>query len=382
VLFAALALLAAGCAKEGGGAAGNTVKLGFIGDLTGGNAGLVASANKAAKLAIKQANDSGELTKNIELVSLDNKDGNPDTAVGLAQRLIADDAVVGVIGPAFSGETKVTGALFQDAGLTHITQSATNPDLTKNGWKTFFRALATDAVQGGQTGTLIVDVLGKKRVAVVNDKSEYGAGLAKAVVDSVKAKNGQVVLDQGIEPTTDYSSVVDSVNAANPDVLYYSGYDKDAPLLAKQYREKGGKALFMGGDGDKGTNFLKEGGSVVDGAILTCPCLDPNASSDPRAKKFANDYKAEYGEEAGIYSSEAYDVANIFVDAIKASGDSPTRKSVLDYVTNLKDWKGLTKTFNWTPTHEVVKGDITFAYEVKGGKYTLMGKIVDLAMKK
>jgi branched-chain amino acid transport system substrate-binding protein len=355
------------------------VKLGFLGDLSGGNASLVVSAYKSAKLAVDQANAKGDLPVTIQLDAKDNKDGSPDTAPALAQELIGDPAVVGVIGPAFSGETKATGALFCQAGLTDITQSATNPALTTYGWKTFFRALATDSVQGGQTGGYIVKGLHEKTVAVINDKSDYGSGLAAAVVKSVTANGGRVVLDQGIEPTTDYTTIVDSVIAKKPDVLYYAGYDKDAPLLFKQYRQKGGTALLMGGDGDKGTNLIKEGGAAVEGAILTCPCLDPNASSDPAAQAFAQAYIRAYGEPAGIYSAEAWDVANMFIAAIKASGVSTTRKSVLDYITNLKDYKGLSKTFNWTPTHEVVGGDITYVYKVQNSKYTLLGKAADLS---
>lgn len=354
------------------------VKLGFLGDLSGGNAGLVVSAEKSAALAIDQANAKGDLPVSLQIDAKDNKDGTADTAPALAQQLISDPAVVGVIGPAFSGETKATGALFCQAGLTDVTQSATNPALTTYGWPTFFRALATDAVQGGQDGAYIVKGLGKKRIAVINDKSDYGSGLAAAIVKSVKDSGGNVVLNQGIEPTTDYTTIVDSVLAAKADVLYYAGYDKDAPLLEKQYRQKLGTALFMGGDGDKGTNFLKEGGAADEGAILTCPCLDPNASSDPAAQKFAADYKAKYGEIAGIYSAEAWDVANMFIAAIKSAGANPTRKSVLDYITNLKDFKGLSKTFNWTSTHEVVAGDITYVYKVVNGKYTLLGKAADL----
>jgi branched-chain amino acid transport system substrate-binding protein len=356
-----------------------TVKIGFLGDLTGGNAGLIIYEHKAAQLAIKQANAKGDLPVTLALAAQDNKDGAANTAPALAQRLIADQAVLGVVGPGFSGESKTTGALFCEAGLVTVTPSATNPDLTKNGWKTFFRALATDAVQGGQTGDYIVNGLKKKNVAVVNDKSEYGAGLGTAVVDSIKKAGGNVVLDQGIEPTTDYTSLIDSVNAKKPDILYYSGYDKEAPLVLKQYRSRGGTAQFMGGDGDKGTNFLKEGGTATEGAILTCPCLDPNASTDARAQKFAAEYKAAYNEEAGIYSSEGWDATQMLIAAIKAGGANATRKSVLDYITNLKDFKGLSKTFNWTSDHEVVGGEITFVYEVKNGRYTLLGKATELA---
>lgn len=396
-LLAGLALLTGACAQDSeepgaspGGqtaecgtgdteaaAKDGTVKLGFLGDITGANSGLITSLHKSVQLAIKQANASGDLPVEIELVSLDNKDGNPDPVPGLIQRLISDPQVIGLVGPGFSGETEVAGPLLCEAGLVHVSASATNPDLTKNGWTTFFRALSTDAVQGGATGDYIVEALEKTKVAVINDKSPYGAGLAKEVVADVKRAGGQVVLDEGIEPTTDYTSVIDSVIATDHEVLYYSGYDAQAPLVLKQYRDKGGEGIFMGGDGDKGANFLKEGGAATEGAILTCPCLDPNASDDPAAQKFASDYRAEYdGELAGIYSSEGWDVAQMFIDAVKDGGADVSRASVLEFIDGLEDYKGLSKTFNWTPEHEV-EGAI-YIYEVEDGKYVLLGEASEL----
>jgi branched-chain amino acid transport system substrate-binding protein len=359
-----------------------TFKIGYIGDISGGNSGLVIPSRDSVKLAIDQANAKGDLPVTLAYVPIDNKDAgtDPSNTSALVRRFITDPAVVGVVGPAFSGETEVGGPLLNEAGLTFITPSATNPDLTKKGWKAFFRGLATDAVQGSQTATLIVDVLGCKKVAVVNDKSPYGSGLAKATAAGITKAGGEVVLNEGVEPTTDYTALIDSVIAADPDVLYYGGYDQEAPLVAKQYKDKGGEGLFIGGDGDKGTNFLKEGGEAVEGAVLTCPCLDPNASADAAAQKFATDYKTAFGKEAGIYSSEAWDAAQIFIAAIKAGGANTTRASVLQYVTALKDFKGLAKTYNWTAVHEV-GGNAIYAYIVKDGKYSVLGLINDLPKK-
>jgi branched-chain amino acid transport system substrate-binding protein len=359
-----------------------TVKLGFIGDLTGGNASLITSSHKSAQLAVKKANEDPELPVELELFTIDNKDSGEDPAPtsGLVKRFVDDPAVVGVVGPGFSGETEVGAPILDEAGITMITPSATNPELTKKGWKTFFRGLATDDVQGGQTGPLIVDVLGCENIAVVDDKSPYGAGIADAVVKSVEAAGGNVVVDEGIEPTTDYGAVIDTVIAEEHDVLYYGGYEAQAPLVLKQYRDKGGEGIFMGGDGVKGTAFLKEGGEDAEDSILTCPCLDPNTSEEPAAKEFAAAYKEEYdGEEAGIYSSESWDATNIFIAAIKDAGADVTRESVLEYVTNLEDYDGVAKTINWTEQHEVVEGDITYVYGVEDGKYTLIGEAAKLA---
>jgi branched-chain amino acid transport system substrate-binding protein len=423
-LFSAAALLTAACGSEGGGGAGGgtqaadcsteslqalgrpklptsndfdlasavkparvlaqakkTVKIGFIGDLTGGNAGLIISSHKSAQLAVKKANEAGDLPVTLELFTIDNKDSGVDPAptAGLVKRFVDDPAVLGVVGPGFSGETEVGAPILNEAGITMVTPSATNPDLTKKGWKAFFRALPTDQVQGGQTGELIVDVLGCQNVAVVHDKSPYGAGLAKFTADAITKAGASVVVNEGVEPTTDYTAVVDTVIAADHDVLYYAGYESEAPLVLKQYRDKGGEGLFMGGDGDKGTNFLKEGGEDAEGAVLTCPCLDPNASDAPEATEFAEAYRTEYDEDAGIYSAEAWDAANILIAAIKAGGANATRQSVLDHVTNLKDHKGLSKTFNWSPTHEVSgSGLVTYVYVVEGGKYTLAGSVDEL----
>jgi branched-chain amino acid transport system substrate-binding protein len=363
------------------GQARETVKLGFIGDLTGANAGLITSSHKAAQLAVKQANEEGDLPVDLELFTIDNKDAGNDPAptAGLVKQFVDDEAVVGVVGPGFSGETEVGAPILDDAGITMITPSATNPDLTTKGWETFFRALPTDEVQGGQTGELIVDVLGCQNIAVVHDKSPYGAGLAKFSAAAIEDAGGTVVVNEGIEPTTDYAAIIDTVMAEDHDVLYYSGYESEAPLVLKQYRDKGGEGLFMGGDGDKGTGFLKEGGEDAEGAILTCPCLDPNASDDAEAQAFAKAYREEYDEDAGIYSAESYDATNIFIDAIKDAGADVTRESVLQFVTDLKDYEGLSKVFNWSDVHEVSgEGLVTYVYVVEDGKYTLAGSVDEL----
>lgn len=358
-----------------------TVKIGFIGDLTGANASLIVSSHKSAQLAVKKANEAGDLPVTIELFTIDNKDAgsDPGPTAGLVKRFVDDPAVLGVVGPGFSGETEVGAPILNAAGITMVTPSATNPDLTKKGWKAFFRALPTDAVQGGQTGELIVDVLGCENIAVVHDKSPYGAGLAKFTAAAVTKAGGTVVVNEGVEPATDYTAVIDTVTAEDHDVLYYAGYESEAPLVLKQYRDKGGEGLFVGGDGDKGTGFLKEGGEDAEGAVLTCPCLDPNASDAPEATEFAEAYRAEYNEDAGIYSSEAWDAANILIAAVKAGGANATRQSVLEFVTNLKDYEGLSKTFNWSPTHEVSgSGLVTYVYVVEDGKYVLAGSVDEL----
>ncbi len=413
-LFSALALVLGACAEEGGGGgtqaadcsseglqalgtskllrndfklasvkqdlaqAKPTVKLGWIGDLTGANSSLLISAKDTFLLAVKQRNEAGDLPVNIETVVIDNKDAGTDPAPtrGLVQRFIDDPAVLAVNGPSFSGETDVGGGPLNDAGLTFMTASATRPDLTGKGWEGFFRGLGNDFVQGGQTGDLL-DALGCEKIAVVNDKSPYGAGLSEAVIDSVEEAGGEVVLNEGIEPTTNYTSVADSVIAEDHDALFYAGYESEAPLLLKQYRDKGGEGLFIGGDGLKGDNFLNEGGEDAEGAIVTCPCTDANAIDTPGAEEFVSAYQEEYGRAPGLYTAESWDVTHILIDAIKDGGANATRASIREYVTNLEDYRGVSKVFNWTENREPTD-TTTWTYVVRDGAYAFVGTIADI----
>ncbi len=416
--LSAVALIAGGCAEEGGGQAGNctaedlqalgaprpnlsgdfrlakakvtdanllaqgkkTVKLGVFGDLTGQNSQLVVHIRNAAIMAAEQANAAGDLPVTLAIEQYDNKDGGPDPAPALAQKAIGDAAILGIIGPAFSGETEAAAPLFNQAGLATVSASATRTDLTTKGWRTFFRAVGNDDSQG-KIGPLVVDSMGCEAVAVVDDKSAYGAGLAAVVQKSVEDAGGEVALREGIEPTTDYTSVVDSLIAEDPDIVYYAGYSSQSSLVVKQYREKGGEAVFMTGDGSKDTTYLEQGAPGNEGSLLTCPCGDAAQSEDPELKGFAEDYQERFDQPAGIYAGEGWDVAQMFIAALKAGGANPTRASVLQYITDLKDFQGITKTVNWTtPGHEVAEENLEiFGYRVDDGKYTLLGTIEELA---
>jgi branched-chain amino acid transport system substrate-binding protein len=221
-----------------------------------------------------------------------------------------------------------------------------------------------------------------KTVALIDDKSAYGAGLADAMVARVRTDGGSIILRQGIEPTTDYTSVVDSVLSKKPDVIYYAGYSPEASLLVKQYRQRGGKAVFSTGDGSKDTTFISGGKPGNDGTVFTCPCVDPTQTSDATLKAFGDKYQKRFKIPAGIYAAEGWDAAQILIHAIQVSGSSVTRSSVLNAVTNLKDFKGVTKTYNWDANREVAAKNLQiYAYVLKGSSYTLAGTIDELVSK-
>ncbi|MGH2829944.1 MAG: branched-chain amino acid ABC transporter substrate-binding protein, partial [Actinomycetota bacterium] len=298
-LLSALALVAGACGDDGGtgqDGAKKTVKIGFIGDLTGANSALVKPGRDAAALAFEQANAKGDLKVKIEFVALDNKEADPSKAPPLAQQLIADTAVVGVIGPAFSGETSAVQPLFKGAGLTHVTQSATRADLTTKGFTTFFRSVGGDTDQAEAAARLAVKSKSCTKLAIIDDKSAYGQGYADIANTNAKKYGGTVVTRQSVAPATDYTSVVDTLTSTSPRCVIYGGYQPQASILVKQMRQKGVRALFISGDGTKSTKYVPDAGAAnAEGTLLTCPCLDANVSDDAAAKKFVTDFKAKYG---------------------------------------------------------------------------------------
>ena len=364
VVVAAMALLLSACggssssSKASGSSSKCGLSLGFFGALTGDAANLGINIRDGAKLAVDQYNTRNPNCK-VDLKGFDSE-GSPDKAPAVALQAINDKTVVGIIGPAFSGESEATGEAFSEAGLTTISASATNPKLTTLGWKTFHRVLGNDASQGPAAGLYIKNILKDTKVFVIDDASAYGKGLA----DEVKTTAGSAAgTDTVQQKQTDFSATVTKVKSSGADAVFYGGYYQEAGLLVKQLREAGVKAHFVAGDGVKDDGFIKAAGSAAaEGAILTCPCNPP----DKVQGTFFADYKAATGRDPGTYSAEAFDAANVFLAAISAGKTS--RKDILDFV-GTYDAKGITKQIKFDSTGEIAKENIVvWAYIVKNGK--------------
>ncbi len=219
--------------------------------------------------------------------------GDQNQAQGLAQQVVGDSKVVGIVGPAFSGESKVADPIFAEAGIVGITPSATNPNLAENGWKTFFRVLGNDATQGPAAAKFITGTLGKQKVYVVDDSSEYGKGLADIVRKDLGAAD---VKDNTIQTgQTDFSAVVADIRASGADAVFFGGYYAEGGLLLKQMRDAGlsnDQVAFISDDGAKDDGLITAAGAdAANGAYLTCPCLPP----DKAEGSFVQDYTTAYG---------------------------------------------------------------------------------------
>jgi branched-chain amino acid transport system substrate-binding protein len=357
----------------GGGGGTTTVKIGFMGDLTGENSGIVIPPKNGAKMAIDEYNATNPKTK-IELKEYDSQ-GVPDQATSLAQQAIKTDKIVGLIGPAFSGESQQVGPILEEGTIPSVSPSATNVTLGQKGWKYWHRIVANDGVQGAGIADFIARALSAKKVFVIHDNQDYSKGLADVVTSTLKGK-GVTVQNDVIDPQgSDYAATVNKVKPANPDAIFYGGYYAQLGRLIKQLREGGVKARVLSGDGSLDPGLAKgAGGANVDGTIVGCPCLvDPTGQSSPTSKKFAESYKTKFKTAPAIYSGEGYDAATAFIEAIKAGNTDP--KKINEFLTTV-DVQGVTKQIKFGGNGEPAGGDV-YVYLFKGPGYTLLGNTKD-----
>ena len=362
-----------GSSSGGGGNQAASVKIGFMGDLTGENSGIVIPPKNGATMAIDEYNATNPATK-IELVPYDSQ-AAPEQATALAQQAINQDKIVGLIGPAFSGESQQVGPIMEEGKIPSISPSATNATLAEKGWKFWHRILPGDRTQGTALGEFIARALSAKKVFVIHDNQDYSKGIADFVTTALKGK-GVTVESDVIDPQgSDYASTVNKVKPAAPDAIFFGGYYAQAGRLLKQLREAGVKARFLSGDGSLDPGLAKgAGGTNADGAVVGCPCLvDPTGESNEKSKKFVEAYKAKFNTAPAIYSAEGYDAATAFIEAIKAGKTKP--EDINSFLSTI-DVPGVTKQIKFGSNGEPAGGDV-FVYLFKGQGYTLLGNTKD-----
>jgi branched-chain amino acid transport system substrate-binding protein len=349
-----------------------TYKIGWQGPLSGENQQLGINELDGAKVAVAQANAKSDLGFKVVLVESDDA-GDAAKAPAAAAKLLQDPAILGVIGPAFSGPTSATGKTYAAANMGMISGSATNATLTSSGFTTFHRVVPTDGVEGTQAA----DWLAKKfkKVFVVDDTTTYGKGVGDVVDKEVKAKGSTVIRQSVPQNTQDYGAIAQKVTASGAEALFYGGYDAQAALFAKALVASGYKGIRMAGNGGKSSVFTSGSGAAGNGWYFSCGCQD--ATTAPEAKDFTAAYQQMFNTLPSTYSPECFDATNAMIEAIKAAAASgtPTRKSVADAINNL-DYKGITTQVKFAPNGEVAAATVNL-YQQKEGKIVMLGKIQD-----
>jgi branched-chain amino acid transport system substrate-binding protein len=340
-----------------------TTTLAYAGAQTGPNAQLGINIFNGIQLAIDQHNKANPGCQ-VQFKKFDTE-GDPNKATGPVTQMVSEPDILGVIGLPFSGESKATGNIFEQKGLVHITPSATNPGLTGNGWSTFFRGLGNDAVQGPAAAKFLTGKLGAKKVYLVQDDSDYGiglgtstsAGLGSALAGTEKVTTGQ----------KDFSAVISKIMNAKADAVYYAGYYAEGAPFAQQLVGKGFTGTFVGPDGVKDEQFIKQAGDASNNAYFTCPCLPGELIPD-----FASAYKdISKGVEPGTYSIEGYDAATVLLSGIDAGKQS--RADLLSWVKSY-DKDGLSKHYKWDEKGEL-QAPTVYGYKVENAKIVPVGPI-------
>lgn len=319
-----------------------TYKIAYQGPLTGDYAALGENMVRGIELAVEQANNGeaelpggGTLPEGVTLeVAEFDSQGSPDQAPALAQQIASDETILAVDGPAFSGETNASGPIFQESGVPFVTPSATNPDLTQQGWDFFFRTVATDAAQGPVAARFIAEELGAENVAVLDDSSDYGKGLADLVESSLEELGATVVERQGVEAgQQDYSAVVGQVAQSGADAVFFGGYYSEAGLIRRQLVDAGATDIvFVSDDGTFDAEFINVAGDeAAEGSYVTYPGANPS-EADPA---FLSEFQELAGADPGAFSIEAYQNALLITDAIATVGCD--RTAIRDHI---RDFSG------------------------------------------
>ncbi len=345
------------------------VRIGSVAPLTGPQAHLGKDNDNGARMAIDEINAEGVTLGGrkvkFELVSEDDQ-ADPRTATIVAQKLV-DERVAGVLGHLNSGTTIPASKIYFDAGIPQISPSATAIAYTEQGFKTAFRVMTNDRQQGKVLGEFAVNKMGAKHVAIIDDRTAYGQGLADEVEKAVQAAGGTVVAREfTTDRSTDFLAILTSIKARKPDLVFYGGMDAQGAPMVKQMHSLGMKAKFLGGDGVQTAEFLKLAGADAVGVTASSPGLP--LDSMPGGKEFREKFNAKYGVIQN-YAPYAYDAAMTLVAAMKMA-DSADPAKYLPQLTRVQR-DGVTGHISFDARGDIRGGAITL-YRVKNGSWEVL----------
>jgi branched-chain amino acid transport system substrate-binding protein len=340
------------------------IKIGHVAPLTGSIAHLGKDNENGARLAIEQANAAhltiGGKPAHFELIAEDDQ-ADPKVATTVAQKLV-DEKVAGVDGHLNSGTTIPASAIYHQAGIPMITGSATNPQLTEQGFDNVFRVVGRDDQQGPAIASYLAANEKPKAVAVIDDATAYGEGLADQVAKTLKAAGVTVLArEKGTDKTTDWMAVLTRVKGEQPDAVFYGGMDATAEPLLKQGKELGIKAIFAFGDGACTEEMHKLAGAAAEGMLCSQAGIPPQAAS----KSFLDAYKARFNMDPLLYAPFTYDAANLLIAAMKQAGSADPAK-YLPYLHKIS-YQGATGRIEFDAKGDRKNAEITI-FTMKDGK--------------
>ncbi len=358
-------------AFAGGASAQDVVRLGHVAPISGASAHLGKDNENGAKMAVEELNAKGFMVngKKVKIELITEDDGaDPKQGTAVAQKLV-DAKVHGIIGHLNSGTTVPASKIYHDAGIPQISPSSTNPEYTKQGFKSAFRVVANDNKLGGTLGRYAVDTLKATSIAVIDDRTAYGQGVATEFLKGAKAKMPGVKI-VGKEYTTpnatDFTAILTSIKAKKPDLIFFGGMDGVGGPMLKQMKALGINAKFMGGDGVCTEALIRLAGDGLGDGNVTC--AEAGGVAGDQEKVF-DDFKARYKKRFNIdvqlYSPYVYDSVMVMATAMQNAKSIEPAK----YLPELQKIKhqGVTGLIQFDPKGDIKDGTLTL-FTFKGGK--------------
>ncbi|SHG41695.1 branched-chain amino acid ABC transporter substrate-binding protein [Massilia sp. CF038] len=363
--------LAIAMAFVGTASAQEVVKIGHVGPISGASAHLGKDNENGARLAIEELNASNFLINGkkatFQLVTED--DGaDPKQGTAVAQKLV-DAKVQGVIGHLNSGTTVPASKIYNDAGIPQISPSSTQPMYTKQGFPGAFRVVANDNKLGGTLGKYAVTKLGAKNIAVIDDRTAYGQGVAGEFIKGAKGAN-IVAKEFTTDKATDFTAILTSLKAKKPDLVFFGGMDAVGGPMLKQMKALGINAKFMGGDGVCTEGMIRLAGDGLGEGNVTC--AEAGGVAGPQEKvlaDFSARFKKRFNADVQLYAPYVYDSVMTMAHAMQNAKSSDPAK----YLPELKKIKhqGVTGLIQFDDKGDIKDGALTL-FTFKGGKRTKM----------
>ena len=373
-LAAAVLALSTGLAM-----AQSVVTIAHVGPITGPIAHLGKDNENGAIMAVEELNAAGVTIggKKVTIKLMTEDDGmDPKQGTAVAQKL-ADAKVAGVIGHLNSGTSIPASKIYSDAGIPQVSPSATNPKYTRQGFKTTFRVVADDTQLGGTLGKYAISTLKAKSIAVIDDRSAYGQGVAEEFVKAAKAAGGNIVANEyTTNVATDFNAILTNIKGKKPDLIFFGGMDSVAGPMMRQMKSLGINAKFMGGDGICSTELVKlAGDAIADNQVYCAEAggVEKGSKYETAKNDFDKKFKAKFNADVQVYAPYVYDSVKLMVAAMVKAGSSDPEK-YLPVLAATKDYQGVTGAIGFDNKGDILNGALTLK-TVRSGKLDIISVI-------
>ncbi|WP_180126902.1 branched-chain amino acid ABC transporter substrate-binding protein [Rhodoferax sp. BLA1] len=368
-----LTVAAAMAAVAGIALAQEVVKIGHVAPMSGGQAHYGKDNENGVRMAIEDLNAQkvviGGKTIKFEIAAEDDA-ADPKQGTAVAQKL-CDAKVSGVVGHLNSGTTIPASKIYNDCGIPHVTGAATNPNLTKPGYKTTYRIIANDNALGAGLAFYAADTLKLKKIAVIDDRTAYGQGVAEVFARIAKTKGIEIVDQQfTTDKATDFMAILTAIKSKKPDGIFYGGMDAQAGAMLRQMDQLGLSSVkFFGGDGICTTEIVKiaSGAKSLDGVI--CAEGGSSIAKMPGGTAWKAKYDAKFPGQFQIYSPYTYDATFVLVDAMKRANSTDPKVYVPKIIET--NYKGVTANIAFEPSGEMKNPSMTLSTYKDGKKVAL-----------